>query len=58
MKLIPILCLSAGLLLMGAIVAQPQQVRTDINPALQYYQSFIVVPDLQQGDKDYLFTKP
>jgi len=56
MKMIPILCFSAGLLLTNAMVALPQQTRTDINPALQYYQSFILVPDLQQADKDYLFT--
>lgn len=30
--------------------------RTDINPALQYYQAFILAPDLSQIDRDYLFT--
>jgi hypothetical protein len=30
--------------------------RTDINPALQYYQAFILSPDLSQMDRDYLFT--
>src|SRR6266404_286525 len=56
MKMIPTLCFSGGLLFAGAMVGLPQQTRTDINPALQYYQSFIVVPDLQQADKDYLFN--
>jgi len=30
--------------------------RTDINPALLYYQAFILGPDLPQADHDYLFT--
>jgi len=30
--------------------------RTDINPALLYYQAFIVGAELPQSDHDYLFT--
>jgi hypothetical protein len=30
--------------------------RTDINPAMQYYQAFNVAPDFSQADRDYLFT--
>ncbi len=30
--------------------------RTDINPALGYYQAFILAPDLSPADHDYLFT--
>src|SRR6266404_4403389 len=33
-----------------------EQFRTDINPALQYYQAFLLGPDLSQADRDYLFT--
>ncbi len=29
--------------------------RTDINPALHYYQSFLLAPDLTQADRDYFF---
>ena len=31
--------------------------RTDINPALRYYQSYLVAPDLSQEDRDYLFNR-
>ena len=30
--------------------------RTDINPALQYYQAFLMAPDMPQADRDYLST--
>jgi hypothetical protein len=30
--------------------------RPDINPALQYYQAFLVAPDLAPADRDYLFV--
>ncbi|HTG43150.1 MAG TPA: hypothetical protein VK633_01340, partial [Verrucomicrobiae bacterium] len=29
--------------------------RTDINPAMLYYQAFQVAPDLSQADRDFLF---
>jgi hypothetical protein len=30
--------------------------RTDINPALLYYQGFSLRPELSQQEHDYLFT--
>jgi hypothetical protein len=41
--------------LSGAFAAPP--FRTDINPALQYYQALLVAPDLSQADRDYLFSQ-
>ncbi len=32
-----------------------QRFRTDINPALRYYQAFLEAPDLPGADHDYLF---
>src|SRR2546426_12425864 len=44
----------------GAAVVQclmgDEPFRTDINPALLYYQGFSLRPDLAQSDHDYLFT--
>ena len=39
----------------GVIAGEP--FRTDINPALQYYQALLVAPDLAQPDRDYLFSQ-
>lgn len=36
--------------------ARGGQGRRDINPALQYYQAFLVGPDLAETDRDYLFN--
>jgi hypothetical protein len=47
------------LLLMLAVTApgsRAEPYRTDINPALLYYQSFILGAKLPQADHDYLFT--
>ena len=33
------------------------QVRTDINPALRYYQAFLEKPDLAEPDHEYLFVR-
>jgi len=33
-----------------------QPLRTDINPALRYYQAFLVAPDISEADLDYLAT--
>src|SRR5437016_3682423 len=57
MKTIKSLCL---LLLM--VTALPPLVsgapaRTDINPALLYFQAFQVAPDLSPPDRDYLFDR-
>jgi len=40
----------------GASGGQVEPFRSDINPALQYYQAFLLAPDLPQADRDYLFT--
>jgi hypothetical protein len=34
-----------------------QQFRTDINPALRYYQAFLEKPDLAEPDHEYLFVR-
>jgi hypothetical protein len=54
-KSICILSLLAG----GAMVGAGQEpLRTDINPALLYYQAFLVAPEpMSQADMDYLGTK-
>src|SRR5882724_6890372 len=46
------------LLLSGGVASslQGEQFRTDINPALRYYQAFILAPDLAPADHDYLLT--
>jgi hypothetical protein len=38
----------------GAVSAQPFP--TNINPALTYYQAFVVAPDLSPNDEGYLYT--
>jgi len=44
----------------GAVASQAllggETFRTDINPALLYYQGFSLRPELSQADHDYLFT--
>ncbi|HEY3861310.1 MAG TPA: hypothetical protein VGO59_05425 [Verrucomicrobiae bacterium] len=40
----------------AAGVVHAQTFRTDINPALTYYQAFNTAPDLPRGDSDFLFT--
>jgi hypothetical protein len=53
MKLIS-MCLLA---LTGVLfVARGEQLRTDINPALLYYQAFLLAPNLSEADWDYLQT--
>lgn len=39
----------------GVVAGQP--FRTDINPALQYYQALLTAPELTQSDRDYLFSQ-
>jgi len=47
----------AWLVLVSAITGARGEVgRTNVNPALLYYQGFIEAPDLSQADHDYLFT--
>jgi hypothetical protein len=33
-----------------------ESARTDINPALRYYQAFLLAPDISEADMDYLAT--
>src|SRR5436853_5975610 len=54
MKLAPILF---SLLTAVPAFAGPAQFRTDINPALRYYQAFILAPDLAPADRDLLFDR-
>ena len=46
------------LILAGATaVVSGEEFRTDINPAMHYYQGFILAPDLSKADRDYMFEK-
>jgi hypothetical protein len=56
MKMTQSFCLPWLVLTCAATVLVAQPFRTDINPALTYYQAFNVAPDLSQKDRDYLFT--
>src|SRR5438309_9388539 len=49
-------CLSL-LLLAGAAALSAESFRTDINPALRYYQAYLVAPDLSQQERDYVFNR-
>jgi hypothetical protein len=40
----------------GTAAAEGQDFRTDINPALRYYQAMIIGGELSPADHDYLFT--
>lgn len=56
MKTIASLCLSV-LLWPGITAAAPDEpFRTDINPALIYFQGFMLAPSSTDGRQDYLFT--
>src|SRR2546425_11984367 len=48
-------CWALFIVITGAVGASGGQFSTDINPALRYYQAFIVAPDLSQAERDYLF---
>lgn len=50
------ICLSCFVLAEAQTGAGGAELRTDINPAAQYYQAFIVAPDFSQADRDFLFT--
>jgi hypothetical protein len=41
----------------AAATCGAQEFRTDINPALRYYQAFLEKPNLPQADHDYLFVR-
>jgi len=54
MKSIKPICLS--LLVWGVLVAaRGEQFRTDINPGLVYYQAFLVAPELDAGQREFLW---
>src|SRR4051794_13619937 len=49
-------CLSLFVLALALTSRGTEKFRTDINPALRYYQAFTEAPDLSPGDRQYLFT--
>ena len=51
------ICLSLLLATGAAMGASEEPFRTDINPALRYYQALILAPDLASNDRDYLFNR-
>src|ERR1035441_2411610 len=51
------ICLSLLVVAGVSAGASAQPSATNINPALLYYQAFLVAPDLPQADSDYLWTK-
>jgi hypothetical protein len=53
MKITKFTCLALLILTLPAARGEP--FRTDINPALLYYQAFLLAPELSQTDRDYLF---
>src|SRR5262245_52079095 len=55
MKPLILLC-SSLLFVAGAVGVAAEQLSTDINPALRYYQAFLVAPDVSESDLDYLAT--
>ncbi len=56
MRTMQSICLSL-IIVTGAAGASIEPFRTDINPALRYFQAFIIAPDLSPADRDYLFTR-
>ena len=58
MKIVKLLCLPVSLLIASGAAAgvSGQQFRTDINPALLYFQASQVAPDFSPADRDYLFA--
>ncbi len=54
MKRVQAICLAW--LVCGALVsARGQQFRTDINPALLYYQALLLAPDLNEHDREFFW---
>ena len=56
MKTLKSICLLSVILAGTVSGLRAEPYRTDINPALLYYQAFILGSDLPQADHDYLFT--
>src|SRR5208283_4711717 len=48
--------ISFALLFLSMPAARGEPFRTDINPALLYYQAFLMAQNVPQADKDYLGT--
>jgi hypothetical protein len=56
MKSMKLICLSCLIGMVAAPhIASSAQFRTDINPAMLYYQAINLTPDLSAADRDYLF---
>ena len=53
MKSLCIACLSVASVFFSA---SGEQSRPDINPALLYYQAFLLAPDLEPADRDFLYA--
>src|SRR5258705_12590537 len=57
MKSMKLICLSCLIGMVAAPhIASSAQFRTDINPAMLYYQAMNLTPDLSAADRDYLFA--
>jgi hypothetical protein len=56
MKIIKLILLSLAVWLAAATGVRAQDYRTDINPALLYYKSFLLAPDWSPAERDYLFN--
>jgi hypothetical protein len=50
------ICLSLSVLTLAMTSLGAESFRTDINPALRYYQAFSLAPDLSEADHQYLFN--
>ncbi len=58
MKICTSICSSLLIAAVGTFCAAGQPSRTDINPALLYYQAFLVAPEpLSEADDAYLYSK-
>ena len=57
MKRLKSLSLSLLFIMAAGASSGGESFRTDINPALRYYQAYLVTPDLSQADRDYLFNR-
>ena len=57
MKSMKLICLSCLIGMVAAPhIASGAQFRTDINPAMLYYQAMNLTPDLSAADREYLFA--
>lgn len=57
MKSIQTICLLTILATSVRSPAADEPFRTDINPALRYYQAILLEPDMAQADREFLFNK-